>query len=209
MGGSCSRVHRGISTIGNTVSVKLLPYTRQKVAVREYDAAWPRVAQFVADVIRSNAPHALIDHVGSTAVPGLAGKGIVDLMVVAPPSQIPGLTQRLVAVGLQRRQTGFPATRPLLFAGVQDGEVAHQVHVHIVPEGDDEVIVQRELVTALRDDPVLREEYANLKRRIVAAGTTDPVPYSMGKDAWLATTLQRLGLPPTPVAFQGPPPDRH
>lgn len=184
--------------------MKVVAYVRENIAIREYDAAWPRVAAFVADLIRECAPDVQIDHVGSTAVPALAGKGVIDLMVVAPVEQIPGLTQLFVGSGLQRRPNGFPTRRPLLFISVQDGAVVHQVHVHIVPESDDEVVIQRGLVAALRADPALREDYADLKRSIVAAGALDPVPYSIAKEGWLTAALERLGLPPTPAAFQAP-----
>lgn len=72
------------------------------------------------------------------------------------------------------------------------------VHVHVVPVDSDEVVAQRGLVPALRQDSVLREEYTDLKGSIVGSGTTDPVPYSMGKIRWVLATLERLGLPSLP-----------
>lgn len=183
--------------------MEIVAYERQPVVIVDYDPTWGDVASFLTEVLAPLVPGAAVLHIGSTAVPGLAGKGTIDLLVVVPSQGVPGAVEALLSAGVQTRPNGFPAHRPLLFAAVQDGDHTHQVHVHVVPAGDDEVRVQTEFVTALRSDPKLREQYAALKRSIVQSGTDDPVPYSAAKDAWLAHTLRRLGLPPTPAAFGG------
>ena len=43
-------------------------------------------------------------------------------------------------------------------------------------------------------DPALRDEYARLKRAIVASGTVDSVAFSKAKHAWIVAALERLGL---------------
>jgi len=183
--------------------VQLVAYERRPVAILEYDRVWPIVAEYVSNLLAAAVPVASLTHVGSTAVPGLSGKGVIDLMAVLAPSALPAAVQSFLDAGLQTRPNGFPASRPLLFTAVQTPTGVYQVHVHVVPEGNDEVHVQLGLVTALRSDASLREEYAALKRKIVESGDVDPVPYSAAKDEWLAHTLSQLGLPPTPVAFGG------
>ena len=61
-----------------------------------------------------------VEHIGSTAVPGLPGKGIVDLSVEADPAAIPGIVEALLGLGFQP-QPGpdpWPPTRPMLVGAV-------------------------------------------------------------------------------------------
>jgi GrpB-like predicted nucleotidyltransferase (UPF0157 family) len=54
--------------------------------------------------------------VGSSAVPGLAGKNIIDLLLAADPADIPAITQTLLELGFQPQvPAAFPATRPMLW----------------------------------------------------------------------------------------------
>lgn len=64
---------------------------------------------------------------------------------------------------------------------------------------------QRGLAKALRADPALRDQYAALKQSIIDSGTTDPVPYSMGKIRWVLEALNRLGGPTLPEPGSPPP----
>jgi GrpB-like predicted nucleotidyltransferase (UPF0157 family) len=92
-------------------------YRRAPVQVHQADPAAPEVARRLIALIATRWPATPAEHVGSTAVPGLAGKGIVDLLLAADPTQIPAITQALGELGFQpQRPAAFPATRPMLWA---------------------------------------------------------------------------------------------
>ncbi len=101
--------------------------------------------------------------------------------------------------------TGSSIERPFLLGTVEHDDEGFAVHVHVVQAGSDEVEAQRGLANALRADPALRDEYAALKRSIIDSGTTDPVPYSMGKIRRVLETLNRLGGPTLPEPGFPPP----
>ncbi|HET8789280.1 MAG TPA: GrpB family protein [Actinomycetes bacterium] len=174
----------------------ILPYCRVPVMVRESNAAAPAVARQVADLIAAKRPGAVAEHVGSSAVPGLAGKGTVDLLLPTPPEEIPAVTDDLLELGFQRQQvaTAFPPTRPMLQGVIRHGDTSFRVHVHVVPASSPEVTALRGFRDALLADPGLRAEYEELKRSIVGAGTVDSVAFSKAKHAWIVAALERLGL---------------
>jgi len=79
-----------------------------------------------------------------------------------------------------------------------------RVHVHVVPESSPEVPAIRGFRDALLADPALREEYAALKRAIVAGGTVDSIAFTTAKHGYIVGVLERLGLagagaPPPPA----------
>jgi GrpB-like predicted nucleotidyltransferase (UPF0157 family) len=174
----------------------ILPYCRVPIVVREHNAAAAEVARRVAELIASKRPSAVAEHVGSSAVPGLAGKGTVDLLLPTPPEEIPAVTDDLLALGFQRQavSTAFPPTRPMLQGIIRHGDTSFRVHIHVVPEGSSEVAALRGFRDALLADPGLRVEYEDLKRSIVDGGTVDSVAFSKAKHAWIVAALERLGL---------------
>jgi GrpB-like predicted nucleotidyltransferase (UPF0157 family) len=174
----------------------ILPYCRVPIVVRESNAAAPEAAKRVAELIAARRPGAEAEHIGSSAVPGLAGKGTVDLLLPTPPEKIPAVTEDLLALGFQRQKVAnaFPPTRPMLQGVVRHGGSSFRVHVHVVPSSSPEVAALRGFRDALLADPALRQEYEQLKRSIVASGTVDSVAFSKAKHAWIVATLERLGL---------------
>jgi GrpB-like predicted nucleotidyltransferase (UPF0157 family) len=171
------------------------PYRRAPVEVYQADPAAPQVARRLSELIATRWPGTPAEHVGSSAVPGLAGKGIVDLLLPAEPADVPAITQALLELGFQHQlPAAFPASRPMLWGGFRHGPTDYRVHVHVVPASSPEVAAMRGFRDALRADPILRRRYAAHKRAIVAGGPVDPVAFSNAKHDWIAATLGRLGL---------------
>jgi GrpB-like predicted nucleotidyltransferase (UPF0157 family) len=170
-------------------------YRRVPVQVHQADPDAPQVARRLIALIATGWPATPAEHVGSTAVPGLAGKGIIDLLLAAEPAHIPAITQALLELGFQPQvPAAFPATRPMLWGAFRHGPTEYRVHVHVVPAGSPEVAAMRGFRDALRADPRLRRRYAALKRAIVENGPVDPVTFTKAKHDWIAATLAHLGL---------------
>jgi GrpB-like predicted nucleotidyltransferase (UPF0157 family) len=174
-------------------------YQRVPVQVHQADPDAPEVARRLIALIATRWPATPAEHVGSSAVPGLAGKGIIDLLLAAPPAHIPAITQALGELGFQpQHPAAFPATRPMLWGTFRHRATEYRVHVHVVPADSPEVAAMRGLRDALCADPVLRRRYGVLKRAIVAGGPVDPVAFTKAKHDWIAATLTWLGLADEP-----------
>jgi GrpB-like predicted nucleotidyltransferase (UPF0157 family) len=171
------------------------PYLRVPVEVHQADPHAPEVARRLIALIATRWPGAPAEHVGSSAVPGLAGKNIIDLLLAADPADIPAITQTLLELGFQPQvPAAFPATRPMLWGAFRDGATDYRVHVHVVPASNPEVAAMRGFRDALRADPLLRRRYAGLKRAIVAGGPVDPVAFTKAKHDWIVAAFGQLGL---------------
>lgn len=103
---------------------------------RTLDAA-RRVVELIAEAVMG----ARAEHVGSSSVPGLAGKNIVDVLLPADPAEIPGVTDALAVVGFQRQggRDPFPPTRPMLEGSIREQGEVFLIHLHVVPLGDPEI----------------------------------------------------------------------
>jgi GrpB-like predicted nucleotidyltransferase (UPF0157 family) len=172
------------------------PYCRVPIVVREADPRAREVAGRVIALIAARRPDAEAEHVGSSAVPGLAGKGTIDLLLPASPDEIPAVTRDLLALGFQRQTipTAFPPTRPMLQGVIRHDGTSFRVHVHVVPASSPEVPAIRGFRDALLADPALREEYVAHKRAIVDGGTVDSIAFTKAKHGYIVGVLRRLGL---------------
>src|SRR4029453_17382862 len=195
--GSTMTTTTGPSDVGTTAAAQPLigRYRRVPVQIYQADPEAAEVARRLIALIATRWPAPPAEQIGNTAVPGLAGKGIIDLLLAAPPAHIPAAPQALLELGFQpQRPAAFPATRPMLWGTYRHRATQYRVHVHVVPADDPEVAAMRGLRDALCADPVLRRRYAALKRAIVAGGPADPVAFTKAKHNWIAATLAHLGL---------------
>jgi GrpB-like predicted nucleotidyltransferase (UPF0157 family) len=170
-------------------------YRHVPVEVHRADPATPGVARRLIALIATRWPATPAEHVGSSAVPGLAGKNIIDLLLVAELAHIPATTQALLELGFGFQVPGvFPATRPMLWGAFQHGATEYRVHVHVVPADSPEVAALRGFRDALRADRRLCRGYAARKRTIVEHGPVDRVTFTKAKHDWIVAALTRLGL---------------
>ncbi len=188
-----------------TAARPILAYPKRPLVVLEYDPEWAEVAGRLIALIHELRPGLDVRHVGSTSVPDLPAKPIIDLNLVAPPAEIAGIAEDLNHLGFQRQTSlsGFPPTRPLLLGGIEHEGTIYQVHAHVIPtEGFWAPEARRNLALrdALRADPELRERYAAVKREIVAAGITDTIRYSFRKTAAIRAILADIGAADPPLA---------
>ncbi len=167
------------------------------IEVVEYDATWPARfaalrAEYAAALAHAGVPVVAIEHVGSTSVPGLAAKPVLDIDIVVARDDIDAATAVLAGLGFEPRgDLGIPdrwAFLPPARLGA--------THTYVVVEGSLALRNHLAVRTVLRSDAALRAEYAEVKR---AAGATaaDIEEYIAAKNATLQRILDAGGLSET------------
>ena len=180
------------------------PYERKPVVIGPWDPRVFDVAARVAALVHECRPDLRVEHIGSTAVEGLPGKGIVDLAAEAQPAAIPGIVTEMYRMGFgpQPGPDPWPPTRPMLVGSYALDGREYRIHLHLQPVDGDFAIDLR-FRDALRADAALAADYARVKGEIVDAadGPLDGVVYQDAKGTWIVETLDRLGIPrPKPSA---------
>jgi len=176
--------------------VHIQPYNagnqRPVVGLHPYDPRAPEVARAVAGLINRVLPGVVVEHVGSTSVPGCAGKGIVDLMVLTDPTQLEAVTQAVDTLGFQPQSGGVihGKDRPMREGSVSFDGAMHRLHVHIIPDGAPPVALFRTFRDRLRADTALLAEYVAHKERIVSGGAGTREEYSRAKAGFIQSVLQ-------------------
>ncbi len=178
-------------------------YPVRPLAVRPPDARAAIVAARVAALVREQRPDLRVEHIGSSAVPDLPGKGVVDLGIhPALGTDVAPIQDVLVDLGFQRNlgASAFPDSRPLFTGGLAEGGEILPIHLHVISNAGE---WRRQLVfrDQLRNDPDLRARYASLKQEIVASDVPSSLQYSFQKTSFIRGTLAAAGerepaLPP-------------
>lgn len=187
------------------------PYQKQLAVCREYDPRFPEVAQRLAEAIQARVPEARTEHIGSTSIPGCAGKGVIDLQILYPPGRLDALKDGLADLGFQP-QVGwdpFPEDRPMREGTIEHHGIFYSIHAHVVAENDPEAARNRTFRDLLRSDAALRDRYVQRKREIIYRGRTDSLDYAIEKASFIRNVLGEHGvdIPPETVIRQTRPDD--
>jgi len=164
----------------------------EPVVLRAYDPHWPGMFEAERERLLSLFPHDFIaiEHIGSTAVPGLAAKPVIDILAgVASMDAARALVAPLCKQGYTT-SAEFNATladRQWLMRWA-DGRRTH--HLHLVVH-DGPVWKQRlRFRDALRADPALAWNYAALKTELAAKHPTDREAYTEAKAVFVRAVCE-------------------
>ena len=175
------------------------------IRVVDHDVSWRHEFEAEHDRLRAAlGPLASgVEHIGSTAVPGLAAKPIVDIMVgVARAEQVEPAARRLADLGYARWPAGDFPGRTFLRRIDRRGRVTH--HLSVTVKGAGYWSDQLTFRDALRRDPSLVRRYADLKRDL-AARSPDRDTYTREKTAFVREILLGAGhAPQTGWASEAP-----
>jgi GrpB-like predicted nucleotidyltransferase (UPF0157 family) len=158
-----------------------------------YDPAWAE--RFAAEAARLRAAlgdsASAVEHVGSTAVPGLASKPVIDVgIAVADEAAADACIAPLAALGYEYRGPHGDDPRRRYYAKDVDGARAVQIHLYILPAPAwDEKLAFRD---ALRADATLAAAYAAEKYRVAAEVGWDKAAYTLAKAPFVQGTLAAL-----------------
>ncbi len=173
---------------------------REEVAIAPYDPAWPDLFQQEKEHLQSCLPNDLIrriEHFGSTAVPGLAAKPIVDILVEVTDLQATRvrIASLLEAQGYEyfwrptHGDDGPPFYAWFIKRDPRTGARTH--HIHMV-EGHftdhwDRLLFRDYLI----EHPEVAREYEALKNRLASTAMHDRIAYTRGKTQFIVKVTEQ------------------
>lgn len=174
-----------------TLSAKLVQGLRPtKVTIVDYDPVWPerfeRRAAELREILGKRAR--LIEHIGSTSVPRLAAKPIIDIVVgIDDPDDEPAYLPALEAAGYEVR-VREPGHRCL-----RTGEPGEPVNLHCYRPDDVETRRYLAFRDRLRASDADRDRYAAVKRELAKREWRDINYYAEAKRPVIFEILERAG----------------
>lgn len=149
----------------------LLPSASMTIEVLDYDEAWPSRAAVACTELRDSLPvlFTAIEHIGSTAVPGLAAKLVIHLLATtAVVDQVAAHDRTLRLLGYELHETGMSGR--LFYRRDENGKRAY--HPHVVCADSWPSRNELLLLDCLRPHPADAQRYGNLKRSLASGHET-------------------------------------
>jgi GrpB-like predicted nucleotidyltransferase (UPF0157 family) len=161
---------------------------REPIVIEEPDPAWPALFERLAAPLRTAVADlgGGVEHVGSTAVPGLAAKPVVDIdVVVRTPQDVPGAVERLGRLGyVYQGDKGIPGREAFLWP---PGAPVH--HLYVVVAGSPPHRAHVQFRDLLRERSDVADAYAELKRSLAQRHGVDRLGYTEAKTAFIERAL--------------------
>ncbi|MEW5812041.1 MAG: dephospho-CoA kinase [Actinomycetota bacterium] len=163
------------------------------------DPEWPKQAERILARLRTACGHRAVrvDHIGSTAIPGLEAKDVIDVQVTVASLEVADdLADALLAAGYVRTAITEDVAKP----GVDgwwgkrfycSADPGRPTNVHVRVDGWPNQRFALLFVDWLTADPAARAEYLELKRRVAAAGHASTGDYADAKEPWFADAYRR------------------
>ena len=167
--------------------------TKPPVVIVPYDPRWPRLFQAESELLRKQIGSVLeaLEHVGSTAVPRLAAKPIIDIMPgLRQLSDARGCIEPLAAIGYEyvpEYEDELPERR-YFRKGPAEGRTHHVHMVEVATEFWQQNLLFRDY---LRTHSETAEEYEALKHRLAREHGTDRDAYTNGKTSFTEAVIEK------------------
>ena len=164
------------------------------ISVVEYDPAWPRRFEqlrheYAEAMAVAGVPVVAIEHVGSTSVPCLAAKPVIDCDIVVARQDVAAASRALTGLGFKPLgELGIP-----LRWAFKEPERLAGTNTYVVVEGSLSLRNHLAVRDILRTNSELREQYAAVKRR-AGATAANIDEYGRGKNAMVQQILAAAGL---------------
>jgi GrpB-like predicted nucleotidyltransferase (UPF0157 family) len=157
----------------------------RQVTVVPYDARWPEIFKREAAIIREALGENCLDiyHIGSTAVPGLAAKPIVDIMPVVKDINKVCEIPQYIAMG----EYGIVGRRYFY----KEENKLRKVHIHIFQDSSPEIIKHLRFRDWMRNNGDDLEKYANLKILLADKFPNDIDKYCSGKKDFITSIYEK------------------
>ena len=162
----------------------------EPIIIENYDPRWPEQFELLRSRVAAKlgALPASIDHVGSTAVPGLAAKPIIDIDVLLhSAADLPEAIRRLASLGYQHRgDLGVPGREAF---HPPSNDLPHHLYLH----GPQSREYARHITfrNHLRANPDDARAYERLKRTLAQEFRYNREAYNQAKTGFVETILRR------------------
>jgi len=166
-------------------------YKDRQYQVRSYDPAWTKQfkaeARTIKDIFKKDA--ITIEHIGSTAVPGMTGKPTLDILVCVNDLSVADRhADQMKAIGYEHLAV-YVSPDSVLFRRMQRNVILS--NVHIFPKDHPHVLEMIALRDYLRCHPEEANAYSGVKKELYEKYPNDYAAYRESKDDYMAKLKQR------------------
>ena len=162
------------------------------ISIQAYDTTAPQLFEEARGVLQNLLPEAEIHHVGSTSIPGLGGKGIIDIMIAIPDWKTKAQEgKKLVELGFAHVH---PEENGRIFMSRVGDTIKNDVHIHLTYVGSSEYTDMLAFRDYLRSHPDEAENYQRQKHQWLKSASGHRQFYTASKNDYIAQILSQATM---------------
>lgn len=166
----------------------------KKYVFKPYDKTFPQLFEKervkIAAAVKNNC---VIEHIGSTAVDGLGGKGIIDIAIAVNKSEMETVSKQLQELGYELRLAWSTPDRLFLRADLEDEqEGVRRYHIHLTYRASSDWKGLIGFRDYLREHPQEALEYAELKKKAAGEVNEEGSKYRKLKEPLIESIIAKI-----------------
>lgn len=163
---------------------------KYQVDYHPYDPRYPEVFARLRELIQAAAGPIRVEHVGSSSIPGVGGRRVIDLAIVAAEAEHAALRSAMRELGFE--PAPFEHYLPLLIGGLAAFDQDYRILLYIVAPDAPVLGHWLRYRDYLRAHPDQAEAYGRVKREVLAAGHTQGESYQAAKTPFIVALNARI-----------------
>jgi GrpB-like predicted nucleotidyltransferase (UPF0157 family) len=170
-----------------------MPKLSNTLIVVPYDPNWKTEFERIRDYLLEQIGDLVLEikHVGSTSVPGLCAKPIIDIVAVMDSYAVfPAIVDRLEKVGFQHEGDGGIKEREVFKRLIPDDFMNY--HFYVYPKDSEENRRQTIFRNALLNNKDIADEYGKLKMKLIEEVNGDRVLYTDSKTDFIVGVINKV-----------------
>lgn len=174
--------------------MKIIPYVAQPIQYLPFDSTIDAVVAGIVKIVKQKIQNAQFEHIGSTAIPTMPGKNIINLQLLTERDDYADRLAVLYQLDFVPSNSCLVDMdqEPVCVATVTYKGKQYAVHILLTPAGsayNKNAVFFRDY---LINHPDLAHEYAAIKKAAVSAGKTDPSSYNKAKEPFIQSILAKM-----------------
>lgn len=165
----------------------------KKYVFKPYSNSFPKLFEKEKQRLTSHIKDVLIEHVGSTAVPNLGGKGIIDIAIAVNKEKLKSVSEQLQKLGYEFRLSAGTSERLFFRINLHDEEEGTRIyHIHLTYLNSKDWEEMIEFRDYLRSNPEEAKQYAEIKKKAAEKAHEDREKYIKLKEPTINGILTKL-----------------
>jgi GrpB-like predicted nucleotidyltransferase (UPF0157 family) len=155
-----------------------------------YDPEFPFVFEAIRKLIQATLGSITVEHVGSTAIPGIGGRGVLDIAVPTTAEEYPGVQAAMLELGFQ--DSPFPHYLPLLAGRFKWDATEYPVLLYLIPPESSVYQDWLKFRDHMRSNAADASAYDTVKRQVIGLDSVDAEQYQVNKTPFIQSVARKI-----------------
>ena len=178
-----------MSSEGNSIQIQGI-FKGGPISYEDYDTNYPNVFTAVAKAIHAVLPSVQVEHVGSTSIPGLGGRRVLDIVIPAEQGSHDEIVSKLMSIAFIK--SPLTHMQPMLTGVIHFNDKDYPMLLYVLPKDSEIYRGWIAFRSYMQQHPEEVQHYSDVKKRAIAEGKTNPWVYQQAKTPYLESLVTKI-----------------